>query len=324
MAKFLLKKCAKCNGSFGPEDFSQTKSIFYPDGYLPICNDCIAAYLKEQDFNWAAVDRLCQYADIPFIPEEFEKLHEWNGDKVFPTYAAMFMDEEYSDINWGDYYQRYKELIEKKKLENELPGFKEEKRKELQKRWGANYSDEALQYLEDLYNGLMMTQNVSGALQVDQALKICKISYVIDSKIRGQEDFDKLLSSYDKLVKTAEFTPKNVKSINDFDSVGELVKWLEKRGWKNPFYDGVTRDVVDETMKNMQNYNQRLYVQESGIGDEISRRIDALKTAKQLENYYDTDKEYDLDSYDVAGYDELMKEEEETEFEVDLGEDDNG
>jgi len=42
-----------------------------------------------------------------------------------------------------------------------------------------------------------------------------------------------LLGSYDKLVKIAEFTPKNAKNANDFDSVGELFRWLEKRGWKN-------------------------------------------------------------------------------------------
>ena len=56
-------------------------------------------------------------------------------------------------------------------------------------------------------------------------------------------------------VKTAEFTPRNVKNINDFDSVGELVKWLEKRNWRNNFYDDVTRDIVDETIKNIQAFN---------------------------------------------------------------------
>jgi hypothetical protein len=81
------------------------------------------------------------------------------------------------------------------------------------------------------------------------------ISLELESRIRAGADFDKLLSSYDKLVKVAEFTPKNAKNANDFDSVGELIKWLEKRGWKNKFYDGVTRDVIDETIKNIQNYN---------------------------------------------------------------------
>lgn len=109
------------------------------------------------------------------------------------------------------------------------------------------------------------------------------MSYEIDCRIREGADFDKLLTSYDKLVKAAEFTPKNVKNINDFDSVGELVRWLEKRGWRNTFYDKVSRDVVDETIKNIQAFNQRLYVNESGIGEEITSRLEALKNANALE-----------------------------------------
>ena len=118
------------------------------------------------------------------------------------------------------------------------------------------------------------------------------------------------MGSYDKLVKTAEFTPKNVKNASDFESTGELIKWLEKRGFKSKFYDNVTRDIVDETIKNIQSYNQRLYTNESGIGDEITRRIEALKTIKDLENYYDVGKEYDLDEFENDGYEELMKNEE--------------
>jgi len=52
------------------------------------------------------------------------------------------------------------------------------------------------------------------------------------------------------MVKAAEFTPKNVKNINDFDTFGEATRWMEKRGWRNKFYDRVTRDIVDESMKN--------------------------------------------------------------------------
>jgi len=81
------------------------------------------------------------------------------------------------------------------------------------------------------------------------------ISLELESRIRAGADFDKLLTSYDKLVKVAEFTPKNAKNASDFDSVGELFRWLEKRGWKNKFFDGVTRDIVDETIKNIQSYN---------------------------------------------------------------------
>lgn len=309
---FALKQCNRCGASQTPDAFAPTKSIFYPDGSLPICNSCIETYLVDVDFNWREVDKLCQWADIPFVPREWERLHSMNGDKVFGIYAEVFAQSEYEGLGWDDYYKAFQELKESGDIDDELPGIADQKRKQLQERWGANYDDEALRYLENLYNGLMTTQNVNGALQVDQAIKICKMSYEIDNRIREGADFDKLLSSYDKLVKAAEFTPKNVKNINDFDSVGELIKWLEKRGWKNTFYDGVTRDIVDETIKNFQNFNQRLYTNESGIGGQITERINALKQAKAIEeeSYYGTNKSYDLDSYDDEGYSRLVKDEE--------------
>lgn len=307
---FIVKTCSICGGTFGPEGFIKTKSLFYPDGYLPICADCIKQLLVEHNFDWDLVDKLCRYADIPFIPAEFERLHESNGDNVFQVYADVFLSSEFEGLGWKQYYEEFLRLKEKGHIEDELPILKEEKRKQLKEKWGSNYDDEELQYLENLLDGLLQTQNISGALQFDQALKICKISLNLDSKIREGADFDKLMGSYDKLVKTAEFTPKNVKNASDFESTGELIKWLEKRGFKSKFYDDVTRDIVDETIKNIQSYNQRLYTNESGIGDEITRRIEALKTIKDLENYYDVGKEYDLDEFENDGYEELMKNEE--------------
>ena len=309
---FAIKQCNRCGGALSPDAFAPTKSIFYADGALPICNSCIADYLESYDFDWEAVNKLCQWADIPFVPREWERLHELNGNDVFAVYAEVFAQSEYEELGWHDYFQAFKDLKTSGDIDDELPGIADQKRKQLQDRWGANYDDEALRYLENLYNGLMTTQNVNGALQVDQAIKICKMSYEIDNRIREGSDFDKLLASYDKLVKAAEFTPKNVKNINDFDSVGELIKWLEKRGWKNTFYDGVTRDIVDETIKNFQNFNQRLYTNESGIGEQITERINALKQAKQIEeeSYYGTNRSYDLDAFDDEGYSQLVKDEE--------------
>ena len=318
---FAIKQCNRCGNSFAPSNFAPTKSIFYSDGSLPICNDCVERYLVEVDFDWREVNKLCQYADIPFVPREWERLRQMNGDKTFPIYAEVFAQSEYEDLGWGEYFEAFKQLKASGELEDELPGIADKKRQQLQERWGANYDDEALRYLENLYNGLMTTQNVNGALQVDQALKICKMSYEIDNRIREGSDFDKMLSSYDKLVKAAEFTPKNVKNINDFDSVGELIKWLEKRGWKNSFYDDVSRDIVDETMKNFQAFNQRLYTNESGIGEQITERINNLKNAQMIEreSYYGTDSEYDLDNYENEGYSQLVLEE---EFDPGLPEDD--
>ena len=317
--KFMLKACTRCAGSFGPEGFAPTKSVFYPDGVIPVCNDCIDALINEHGADWQFIDKICQMADIPFVPKEWERISEMNETGAFAKYAEVFLSAEYDGIAWSDYFEAFRALRDAGKLEDELPGLAEEKRARLKKIWGANYDDDALEYLDNLYQGLLSTQNINGKLQMDQAQKICKMSYEIDRRIEEGTDFDKLLSSYDKLVKAAEFTPKNVKNINDFDTFGEAAKWMEKNGWRNRFFDNVSRDIVDETLKNFQNFVQRLYVNESSIGEEVTRRLEALKTTAALEseNYYETNKEYDLDSFEREGY-EVTFEGETDDFSIDL------
>lgn len=306
---FVFKACVCCGGTYGEEGFAPTKSLFFPDGTLTICNACIDAAVVKNDWDWGFINKLCQMADIPFVPKEWERLREMSEDEVFFRYATIFRSSEYDDLGWHDYYEAYKALRDQNRLEEELPEIAEQKQESLREKWGANYDAEALTYLEGLYNGLMTTQNVNGALQMDQAKKICKMSYEVDRRIAEGSDFDKLLASYDKLVKAAEFTPKNVKNINDFDTFGEAIKWLEKRGWKNTFYDDVSRDIVDESMKNFQSFNQRLYTNESSMPEEIARRIEALKTTAALEtdNYYGTDKQYDLDAFEAEANDIMFE-----------------
>lgn len=313
---FISKTCQKCGEVLGADNFSPTHSIFFKDGVLPICDYCLTEYLREHDFDWKYVDKLCQWADIPFIPKEWEHIKEINKEeKVFSTYVKIFKGEEYKSLGWSDYFEEFKKLKDMDIIEDELPKIRDEKFRKLKEKWGANYDDSELIYLEDLYKGILNTQNVNGALQTKQAQQLCMISLELESRIRGGSEFDKLLTSYDKLVKVAEFTPKNAKNASDFDSTGELCRWLEKRGWKNKFYDNVTRDIVDETMKNIENFNQRLYTNESGIGEEISRRIEQLKTAEKQESFYDTDREYDLEEFDNEGFEKLIQDE---EFEEDM------
>jgi len=316
--EFKDRKCEKCGREKDSFSFLSTKSLLHPSGYSKICTSCLGELLEENERSWNTMDKICQYLDIPFIPERFVELDKQHTDAadLLRAYNLIYSSQEYEGVDWGDYNEAYKELESKGILIDVVPGLKEEERQKLMDKWGANYDDEALHYLENLYDGLLLTQNINGALQGDQALKICKISYEIDCRIREGSDFDKLLASYDKLVKTGEFTPKNVKNASDFESMGELCRWLEKRGFVNQFYDGETRDIVDETIKNIQSWNQRLYTNESGIGDEISQRIQSLKTAAELESYYNLNQDQvDYDEYENEGFEQLYSDE---EFIVDL------
>lgn len=312
--------CTHCRQEKPESSFTPTRSPFYLNGRVPMCVDCINNWLTKHDWNWKYVDKLCQYINVPFIPKEWEKIKSITPKDAFVRYCTIFQDQEFDEFGWEDYYNEFVRLRESGELEDQLPILSDKKRNELIQKWDGAYSDEDFKRLEDLLEGMMLTQNINTHLQMDQALKLCKISLVIDSAIREGENIDKLLSSYEKLVKIANFTPKNSKNASDLESVGELFNWLEAGGWKNRFYDGTTRDVIDELQKNIQSWNQRIYINETGIGEDISRRLEALQQVNKAEkSYYNLNEDFDLDQHEVDGYNELLSDEPiEEEFAVDL------
>lgn len=305
------KRCEKCGRIFPSSQFSRAHSEFYVDGLLPWCNECISDRIDAADGNWEIVDRICMWAGIPFIVKEWERIKQITlPSETWPTYAKVFNTQDYDSLNWSDYFRQYKKLKEVGLIEEEIPEVREQRYKDLRRKWGENYDDEELNQLEDLYNGLLNTQNINGALQIDQAKKLCKLSLEIDNRIRaGDKDVDKFISSYDKIIKSAEFTPKNAKNATDFDSFAEVAYWLEKRGHVNKFYDNVTRDVIDETIKNIEAYNQRLYINEGGIGEEITERLRALSMANSKEeSIYDVQPDFDPAEYDNEVYSSVEEE----------------
>ena len=315
----VLKVCTKCGISKTRDSFIATKNWFYNDGCIPVCNECLKEYLIEKDFAWEEVDKLCQTFDIPFLPREFERLRNVNGDNVFPAYAKYFLSSEYEGLGWDIYHKKFLELKRKDKIDMELPVLRDSYYEDLKLRWGQNYDNEEVVYLENLYNGLLTSQNIVGALQMDQAQKLCKMSLTIDERIRSGLDFDKMMGSYEKLTKVADFTPKNAKSDSEFSSMGEIVAWLEKRGWINTWYDDANKDIVDEVIHSNQAFVQRLYTNENGLGEEITERIEQLKIAASLDQK-DTDlekkrltedpffslDEVDLERHDNDAYEELL------------------
>lgn len=322
--------CTKCNQEKELARFAPTRSLFYPNHHIPLCAECINQIIKDKKGDWGIIDKLCQYADIPFIPKEWTKTMLNEPVDTFLKYSQLFLNSEFDGFGWGEYFKEFQRLREEGELNTQIPLLDERDRKMLVKKWNAEYSDEEFAYLEDLLDGMYKTQNINTKIQQDDALKLCKISLEIDSRIREGAEVDKLLGSYEKLIKIANFTPKNSKSASDLESIGELARWLEDGGWRNKFYDGVTRDIVDEEMKNQQTWTQRLYVNETGIGEEITRRIEALKIADSIENstIYGEEKKYDLIQDEANAYNELSyigdEEEEFVVNEDDIGDDANG
>ena len=287
------KVCLKCGEEKTTSQYIGVKSKFF-NGSLPICRTCIAQYIDSAppEEKWNAVDKLCQWVDIPFVPEEWSRIYEGHGKEAFGTYAAIFRGQPYNTLDWKTYNEVYLQIQEEDRVEDALPRVKARQEQKLRQKWGMTYDAEELEYLENLHQGLLNSQNIVGALNEDQALKLCKISLIIEQKIRAGTDFTKDLKAYDDLSKLANLTPKAVKDANEFNSVGEVFAYLEKKGWMNQYYDETVRDEADFTIKDIKYWLQYLYANETGVAEEVEQRIQNLKDAAKLSGNEFNEKEF--------------------------------
>jgi hypothetical protein len=307
MAK--MRRCIKCNIEKNLIQFLPTKSKLFEEQFSTICRDCAARAIDNvpKEKRWKVVNKLCQWIDIPFLPQQWNELYEKNGFDAFGMYVSMFKNQEYETLDWETYNIMFLKLKEEERVEDAIPELKKNKLKLKRQRWGIDYDEIELEYLDNLYNGIVSTQSVVGSEQEDKAKKLCKIALRIEDKIRAGGDIDKDIRSYDMLSKSANFTPKSSESGEDFDSLGELFAYLEDSGWINKYYQDEIKDIVDETIKQYSLWVQNLYIKEPGMAEEIQERIEQLKVSKDL-----IDEQYERDiqtALDIESEDELSNEE---------------
>lgn len=292
-----MRACPCCGNMLGASSYPETKSPFFPDGHLTICSNCLDEQLVDVNGEWATMDYICEWADVPFIPEQFTKVWDSCPEHTASQYLKLFGQAEYSRLHWATYQERWKKAIEDGQDKLLHPLFNQEELDRLRKSWGSTYSDEELYQLEDLYTGMKNSFGISDPTREDNAKKMCKISKEIDRCIaNGSAGLDKLVSAYSKLQNIGEFSSENAKDFNNFSSISELALYLEKTGWKKKFHNDETHDVVDNTMKNIQSYNRRLYQSESTIGDQIE---DTLQAKARMDAMEDKIIESEMDQYDV-------------------------
>ena len=120
-------------------------------------------------------------------------------------------------------------------------------------------------------------------------------------------------------MKAEGFEAKNAKNISDFDSVGELYQWLERRGWK-PDWHVEPQDSVDFTIKQIQQYLVRLVQGESNLSDQVESRRKQLKLANKLE---ETGEEPAMDALEEEEAMSSIEYEGEDTLQSELGDDDD-
>ena len=330
--------CTKCGREMPQNLAYKTASKFFPSGYIPYCADCLAELVDM--YNIAEVDKLFQYADWPLNPSKWLLLCKGNllPQAVFQSYYRMNLAQLYKEgyaenVDWVSANKELLELERQGKLVESLnPEKQKQYEQELRNFWEVDiempqYTLAQLENLQQLYEDLERTQNATG-MQADQAKKLCRLSLDMDiaQKNHELELYAKLMNAYTSLIKAAEFTPKNSQSSSSFESVGELVAFLEKTGFINKFYDGEQRDIVDKTIKSQQIFLRRIVSGESNLSERIEQRLQRMQVLDRMEDGTTSEEEwsYDLEKdeewLEDGNYEEYTDESEHEE--LDIGEED--
>lgn len=309
--KIVGKNCRKCGEYFQQDMYCPSQAWFFPDGYIDICHNCLDKYLDDCTDIMKA-DKFCQYADIPFNVNDWMTMVHNNGRGMFKLYATQNWAKHYEEINWKPIHDEWMQIITDGKERDRIGALSKEDLKALRDFWGTEYTEDQLKRFQALYEDIDKTQSITTGIQRDNAKKMSMLSYQVEKLIMSEEakgtDIKALVSSYNDLAKAADFTPKTARNAGDFESIGELCAYMERKGFKNKFYDWKPKDEIDSVMKNLQNYTRRIVVGETNIAEELNEKLDQIQQMNKLEDYSEDEEKYNNIMIDDELADEFNEE----------------
>ena len=300
------RRCIRCKQDKPEHNFIYTPSQFFPKHRSLICTSCLETMVDQE--NLGEVDRLCRYLDIPFDLNKWTQLYAVHKSHTLTAYANLLLDDHYAALQWADENERWRLARSEGTIDDEIDAISEAKMRRLKKEWSAAYTKEELLWLEDYYNQIVATQNVSTPILQNYARNLCEIQLRINKGLREGHDIKKDMDARDNIIKIAKFEASNAKNAADFESVGELMVYYGKKGW-HPNWNMEPQDSVDFCMENIQNYLKRLVINEGNFAEQVEDRREHYNLTERLENIENERSEYD-DTADIEyeGDDELAGE----------------
>lgn len=285
-----MKKCMRCKQEKPIELFQYTPSRFFPGHRSLICTPCLEAITKQD--NLGEVDRVLRWLDLPFDLDKWTQLYEQHQDRTFTAYFNLLADDHYSALTWQDENARWELARKEGTIDDEIKAISDARMKQLKKVWGSTYKKEELLWLDNFYQQIAATQNVSTPILQEKARDFCELQWHIKQGLRENIDVSKMMKQADDIVKTYHFEASNAKSAADFESVGELMVYYGKKGW-HPNWHVEPKDSVDFMMQNVQNYLQRLVRNEGNFVEQVEDKRARYNMTERLEEIENEKVEFD-------------------------------
>lgn len=285
-----MRKCLRCKQEKPIHEFQYTPSNFFPAHRSQLCTSCLELMIHQD--NMGEVDRLCRWLDVPFDLNKWTQLYAIHKDHTLTAYFNTLLDEHYQALQWADENERWRLARNEGTIDEEIEALSEAKVRKLKRTWSPSYSTEELLFLEDYYNQILATQNVSTPILQHYARDLCEIELRIKKGLRNGDDIKKDMDARDNIIKIAHFEATNAKNAADFESVGELMVYYGKKGW-HPKWHSEPKDDVDFCMQNIQNYLKRLVVNEGNFAEQVEDRRERYNLTERLETIENEAVEFD-------------------------------
>lgn len=299
------RRCMKCKQEKPIHNFQYTPSNFFPAHRSLICTSCLETMIKQD--NLGEVDRLCRYLDVPFDLNIWTQLYAIHKDHTLTAYFNTLLDDHYQALQWSDENERWRLARAEETIDDEIQVLSDAKVKKLKKTWSPAYTDDELLFLEDYYNQILATQNVSTPILQSRARDLCELTLRAKKGIRKGDDVKKDMDAIENIIKTCKFDASNAKNSADFDSIGEVLVYYGKKGW-HPKWHQEPQDSIDFLMQNIQNYLKRLVINEGNFAEQVESKRERYNMTERLESIENEKVEFD-ETADVEyeGEDELAR-----------------
>ena len=268
------RRCGKCSQIKLIQDLVPCgeNCLFGTDGVSTICYDCALESINTKDLTM--VDKLCQFLDIAFMAEEWIKISKTSNNEryILETYIKTVKSSEYSKSSWKQYDLLWEKARETDSVLSKLPTLSADLFIYLRKKWGSydDFGVEDYLKMESYEKNTLNYYNFRDEARRDMIRKLALVSVLIDKKLASGDtrEVSTLISSYQSLMKESGIQNAVQNDTETIESLSELIAFLEEHGWLMDYKVTESRDIVDATIRNFQQYVAAIV---AGSGEEITQ-----------------------------------------------------
>lgn len=268
------RRCGKCSQIKLIQDLVPCgeNCLFGTDGISTICYDCALESIDTKDLTM--VDKLCQFLDIAFMAEEWIKISKTSDNEryILETYIKTVKSSEYSKSSWKQYDLLWEKARETDAVLSKLPTLSADLFIYLRKKWGSydDFGVEDYLKMESYEKNTLNYYNFRDEARRDMIRKLALVSVLIDKKLASGDtrEVSTLISSYQSLMKESGIQNAVQNDTETIESLSELIAFLEEHGWLMDYKVTESRDIVDATIRNFQQYVAAIV---AGSGEEVTQ-----------------------------------------------------